>query len=95
MTIEFFSLLLYNIAIKKAMKNKNNVFTALAMVTQFGITVITPVLLCTFGAIWLRNKFNLGNLTVIIGILLGIASSVLSMIKLLRHMSKMTEEEDE
>ncbi len=75
--------------------NKNSVITALAMVTQFGITVITPVLLCIIGAIWLRDKFNLGNWTVILGILIGIASSVLSMIKLLRQMSELAKEEDE
>ncbi len=77
------------------MKNKNNIITALAMVTQFGITVITPVLLCTFAAVWLREKFGLGNFTVILGILIGIVSSVLSMKKMLKQMGEMSKKEDE
>ena len=41
--------------------------------SQVGFTVITPPVLCCFGAIWLRNRFGWGNGVVIIGILLGIA----------------------
>ena len=37
--------------------------------SQVGFTVITPPVLCCFGAIWLRNRFGWGNGVVIIGIL--------------------------
>ena len=43
--------------------------------SQVGFTVITPPVLCCFGAIWLRNRFGWGNGVVIIGILLGFLSS--------------------
>ena len=29
--------------------------------SQVGFTVITPPVLCCFGAIWLRNRFGWGN----------------------------------
>ncbi len=41
--------------------------------TQVGFTLVTPPLLLSFGALWLRRKFGLGNWIVIAGILLGVA----------------------
>ncbi|MGN1098284.1 MAG: AtpZ/AtpI family protein [Clostridia bacterium] len=73
---------------------KKSVLTALAMITQFGISVITPVLLCTLGAVWLRNKFGLGDFVVILGILIGIGAGIMTMIKMIRQMSDMAKKED-
>ena len=53
--------------------NHWSVLRYLIYFSQVGITVVTPPVLCCFGAIWLRDKFGWGNGVVIIGILLGIA----------------------
>lgn len=74
---------------------KKDILTALSMVTQFGITTVTPVLLCVWGALWLKNKFDLGDFTVVLGILIGIGASVMSMIKMIKQMSEMAKEDEE
>lgn len=74
---------------------KKSVFSALAMVSQFGISTITPMLLCIFAAIWLKNRFGLGDYAILIGIILGIGSGFMSMMKMIRRMSEMSRKEDE
>ena len=44
-------------------------------ITQLGLSMIVPLLLCIFVTIWLRDKFGLGNFVVLIGIILGILTS--------------------
>lgn len=73
---------------------KKSVFSALAMISQFGIGVLTPMLLCIFAALWLKNRFGLGDYVVLIGILLGIGSGFVSMMKMIRQMGDMSKEED-
>ena len=55
----------------KALKN-------LTMLTQLALSLLTPTLLCIFGAIWLKNKFGLGQWIVMLGIFLGLGSGVQS-----------------
>ena len=74
---------------------KKSVFSALAMVTQFGISTITPMLLCIFAALWLKNKFALGDWVVLIGVFMGIGSGFLSMMKMIRQMSELSKKEDD
>ena len=74
---------------------KRSVFSALAMITQFGISTITPMLLCIFVALWLKNRFALGDWVVLIGVIMGIGSGFLSMMKMIRQMSELSKKEDE
>ena len=64
--------------------DKNEIAKALSMLTQIGISVISPVLLCVFGAKYLVDKFLPGHKYLIaVGALLGAASGIYSMIKLI------------
>ena len=76
------------------MKNKS-VFTALGMITQFGISTITPMLLCIFVSVWLQNRFGLGDWVVLVGVLMGVGSGFMSMMKMIRQMSEMSRKEDD
>lgn len=66
-----------------------SVLRYLAYFSQVGITMVTPPLILAFGAMWLRDKYGLGNWIVIFGILLGIAVALCS----LRDFLRLTEKE--
>ena len=66
-------------------KNKNfKLAIAISAITQIGISVIISVFICIYGAAWLRDKFSLGNWIVILGIVLGIGSGILSVFRQVR-----------
>ena len=74
--------------------NKNEIAKALSMITQIGISVITPVLICVFGAKYLVEKFLPGHKYLIaIGALLGAASGIYTMIKLIRGITDSKKDE--
>lgn len=53
---------------------KNNVFRSLTLVSQFGITMIVPILLCTLIGVYIGEKFSIPIITVplfLIGALAG------------------------
>ena len=74
---------------------KKSVISALAMVTQFGIGTITPMLLCIFAALWLKTRFGLGDWVVLIGVFMGVGSGFMSMMKMIRQMSELSKKEDD
>ena len=61
--------------------NHKEIFQALNSITQLGLSVVISFLIWIFIAMWVKNKFNLGNYVMIAGIFLGIGSAVLSFIK--------------
>ena len=55
-------------------KNKRSVFRSLVLVTQFGISMLVPILLCTMLGAYIGEKFSIPIITVplfIIGALAG------------------------
>lgn len=46
------------------MKNRGKVFHAFTMVTQFGLNMIVPIVLCTLCGVWLGEKFDIPVITV-------------------------------
>ena len=50
----------------------------ITMLTQLGISVMSPLIICIFVSIWLKNRYSLGDWAVLAGILLGIASGLTS-----------------
>lgn len=40
------------------MKYKRSVYQSLVMITQFGISMLVPILLCTFLGVYLGEKFS-------------------------------------
>lgn len=76
---------------------QNSKWTALkylAYFTQFGLTMVTPPVLFTALAWWVSNRFGLGGATVIIGLLLGVATAVLNLWKFMQFMEKKAKESE-
>lgn len=59
------------------MKNRNEIIRALAMVTQLGVSMLAPVVLCAFIGVWLDEKYNWSVTAVllILGIMAGARNS--------------------
>lgn len=67
------------------MKNKNTVFQTFSLISQLGISMIAPILLCTLAGVYLDKKFSV-SLTIPL-IILGILAGARNVYALVRHAS--------
>lgn len=67
------------------MKLDKNVMKSLAMITQVGISMLAPVVLCVFVGYWLDTKF--GWSTVLVLLILGILAGARNTWLLLRDIA--------
>lgn len=73
-------------------------FNLLIWLTQLGISVAAPLVLCTLGALWLRSRFGLGGWVLFVGIGLGIYLAVdgfRTSLKAMERMDKSTDKKSE
>ena len=73
------------------MNEKNDKYKhmrAAAHITQFGLNMVTPIVLCTIAAVWVNNRFNIGGWVVVAGIVLGVAASGLNMVNFMKTVKK-------
>lgn len=61
---------------------------AAAHITQFGLNMVTPIVLCTLISVWLENKFDIGGWVIALGIGLGIAASGVNMVNFMKTVKK-------
>lgn len=66
------------------MKERIRILSRLSLITQLGLSFITPPLLLLLGAVWLQGKFGLGDWVLLTAILSGILSGGCSVYNLLR-----------
>lgn len=57
------------------MKGLYDVARHLVWLTQFGLSVAVPPVLCILGAVWLKNHFALGSWIVLLGVILGVLAA--------------------
>lgn len=74
------------------MKYKKSVYTTFAMVSQVGISMVVPILLCTYAGVWLEEKFDF-PFTVIM-IILGVLAGVRNVIAMVYKMKRAAEEDE-
>lgn len=41
---------------RDSLKDKNKIYQSFALVMQFGINMIVPIMLCTLAGVWIGNK---------------------------------------
>ncbi len=78
------------------MKNNRGVVRALALITQLGITMLTPILLCTLLGVFIRDRAGISLIIPLI--FLGIAAGYRNSYQLLKGAmkeEKNDEKEDE
>lgn len=51
-------------------------FRLLTWFTQLGLSVVTPLLLCIWGAVYLKGRFQLGGWIILAGVCLGLGGAV-------------------
>lgn len=64
------------------------VIKELVWVTQFGLSVISPLLICLLPAVFLRNRYSLGNWIVIVALVLGVGGTVMAFVRNLRDIAR-------
>ena len=65
---------------------------ALAVASQFGVTLAVAVVLGYFAGHWLDDRLNSGILFTLIGVLLGLVGSVTNTVRLYRALLRKTSE---
>ena len=66
------------------MKDFINLFSRLTLLTQLGLTFVTPPILLTLGAVWVQEKTGIGDWLVIAAVLVGVISGVCGAASLIR-----------
>ena len=69
---------------KRSQKEFFRSLRPLTYFTQFGISIISPILLCTFLGVWLYNRFSLGVWVLIVGIFLGLGGAASNFLTIFR-----------
>ncbi|MBQ7541466.1 MAG: AtpZ/AtpI family protein [Clostridia bacterium] len=63
---------------------KTDVLRALSYLTQLGLSVAIPPVLCIFGGLWLQKRFALGDWVIAVGLLVGLISGACSFASFIR-----------
>lgn len=58
------------------MKGLYDVARHLVWLTQFGLSVVIPPVLCIAGAVWLKRQFALGGWVVVVGVVVGVLAAI-------------------
>ena len=69
---------------KRSQKEFFRSLRPLTYFTQFGISVVSPILLCTLVGLWLYNRFSMGVWVLIVGIFLGIGGALSNFLAIFR-----------
>ena len=73
------------------MNYKKSVYTTFAMISQVGISMVVPILLCTYAGVWLEGKFDFP--WTVIMIVVGVLAGARNVIDLVKRMKQITEED--
>ncbi|MEE1315369.1 MAG: AtpZ/AtpI family protein [Faecalimonas sp.] len=75
------------------MKGKKGVFAAFSLISQLGLSIVVPVLLCIFIGVKLDERF--GTSLTVLFIVLGILAGARNAYALLRQTKNMIEDESD
>lgn len=67
----------------------------LTFITQFGFSIISPIILMVWLGTFLRDKFNLGDWVVLAAIVLGLISAFTSAVSFFKYVYKQAKKSEE
>jgi len=70
-------------------------YQALAVASQFGITLAVSVVLGYFAGHWLDDRLNTGIIFSLIGVLLGLVAAMVNTVRLYRALLRKTSETEQ
>ena len=75
------------------MKFDKSVFQTFSLISQLGVSIVAPILLCTLLGVYLDGKFSLSSTVwlIILGVLAGVRNAYV----LLKNANKKSEVEDD
>ncbi|MGM9521510.1 MAG: AtpZ/AtpI family protein [Oscillospiraceae bacterium] len=76
------------------MKSKYKFLRNIVWITQLGLSVAVPLVLCILAAVWLRNRFGLGGWIMAVGVLLGVCGAISGLWSSMRNIQREAGEED-
>lgn len=76
-------------------KNRMKMFKNLALLTQLGLSFISPIIVCMLVCWWIISKTGAGSWVYIIGIVLGLGASFMTAFRFYRSIVKKAEKEQE
>lgn len=67
-----------------------------AMISQLGISVVLPILLCVFAGVWIDDRFGtqLTVVFIILGVLAGVRNAYVMLQKIVTDMKEEQDEEE-
>ena len=74
------------------MKYKRSVYRTFALITQLGLSMITPIFLCVFLAVFLEKKFSI---SLFIPLVMGVLAGGRNTYYLAKHANEDPEEKEE
>lgn len=75
-------------------KKSFEIANAITSITQAGLTVIVPVIICIWGGNFIVKKFSLPEYVMVIAVVLGVLSGFYSMFKYLFTVTRTQTKED-
>lgn len=77
------------------MKRKDSPAALLSLITQLGLSLITPLLLCIFLSLWIQRRFGAGDWVIVAGILAGLGSMAVSYFQFYKRYSNASGKDDD
>ncbi|MDD3430284.1 MAG: AtpZ/AtpI family protein [Oscillospiraceae bacterium] len=73
------------------MKDNRSFFKAvtwLSYLTQLGLSIAAPILLCILAASWLQTRFALGYWVMLVAIVLGVGGGIVSLFNFIFYVQR-------
>jgi hypothetical protein len=77
------------------MKSGFSTFKNLVWITQLGLSIASPLVVCVVGSVWLSNHFGIGKWLIVVGVIAGIGGAVSALVSSMKSISRSAKTDDE